>query len=207
MPGGVSLLPNVNEDDLTYSAFMLGVNGVLATWLQAGCSGFRLDVSDELPDTFLRRIRRCVKKEMADAYILGEVWEEPTSKISYGQHRDFLFGNTHDAVMGYEFRRHSLDFLCGELSAETFSYALQKMIHVTPKALYTQMNLLGSLIHAVSSRCWPGGRSRHQASTADSFLTKSERQKEKLLLLALLMQMAFPVLWPLLRRRNRNGRI
>ena len=192
---GFPLLPNVNEDDLTYSAFMLGVNGVLATWLQAGCSGFRLDVSDELPDTFLRRTRRCVKREMADAYILGEVWEEPTSKISYGQHRDFLFGNTHDAVMGYEFRRHSLDFLCGELSAETFSYALQKMIHVTPKeALYTQMNLLGShdtcrVITLLAGRAKPSSRRQQQTL----FLTKSERQKgEKLLLLALLMQMAFP---------------
>lgn len=192
---GFPLLPNVNEDDLTYSAFMLGENGVLASWLRAGCSGFRLDVSDELPDTFLRRIRRCVKKEMADAYILGEVWEEPTSKISYGHHRDFLFGNTHDAVMGYEFRRHVLDFLSGEMSTETFSYALQKIIHVTPKeALYTQMNLMGShdtcrVITLLAGHPKPSSRRQQQSL----FLTKNERRKgEMLTLLAALMQVAFP---------------
>ena len=192
---GFPLLPNVNEDDLTYSAFMLGENGVLATWLRAGCSGFRLDVSDELPDTFLRRIRKCVKNEKPNAYILGEVWEEPTSKISYGQHRDFLFGNTHDAVMGYEFRRHVIDFLTGKVSSEAFSYALQKMIHLTPaEALYTQMNLMGShdtcrVITLLAGRPKPSSRRQQQSL----FLTKNERLKgEKLTLIAALMQLAFP---------------
>ncbi|NLZ66759.1 MAG: glycoside hydrolase family 13 protein [Clostridiaceae bacterium] len=192
---GFPLLPNINEDDLTYSAFMLGEDGVLAKWLRAGCSGFRLDVSDELPDTFLRRIRKCVKKEMSDAYIVGEVWEEPTSKISYGQHRDFLFGRTHDAVMGYEFRRHVLDFLTDKVTAETFAYALQKIIHVTPaEALYTQMNLMGShdtcrVITLLAGRQKPSSRRQQQSL----FLNKNERRKgEMLTMLAALMQLAFP---------------
>lgn len=142
---GFPELPNVNELDASYQAFIFGDDGVLAHWLRLGCDGFRLDVSDELPDPFLRRLRACVKRHKPDAFILGEVWEEPTSKISYGAHRDFLFGRTHDAVMGYTFREAVIDFLNDDISGTALARRFRKMVSVTPaEALYTQMNLLGS---------------------------------------------------------------
>ncbi len=37
-------LPSVNEHDLTYRHYMTGDNGIIAKWLSAGVSGWRLDV-------------------------------------------------------------------------------------------------------------------------------------------------------------------
>jgi len=188
-------LPNVEEDDLSYREFISGKDGVLAYWLRQGCSGFRLDVSDELPDSFLRLLRARVKTESEDALVMGEVWEEPTAKISYGAYRDFLFGNTHDCVMGYPFRRDVIAFLTDEIDARELGFAFEKMLSITPKeALYTQMNLLGShdterIVTKLSGKPKPDDRKEQ----AIARLTDEERAKgEELLLAASLLQLAFP---------------
>lgn len=188
-------LPNVDEHDLSYRTFICGPDGVLAYWLRQGCAGFRLDVSDELPDSFLRLLRRRVKEERPDALILGEVWEEPTAKISYGHHRDFLFGRTHDTVMAYPFRGVVLAFLKDEIRGEGLALAFDRMISITPKeSLYAQMNLLGShdtirVITELAGPPCPASR-KEQARLR---LTGDERGRgEELLVLAILLQLAFP---------------
>lgn len=192
---GFHSLPNVHEDELTYREFICGQDGVLAYWLRAGCSGFRLDVSDELPDSFLRLLRKRVKTENPDACILGEVWEEPTAKISYGHYRDFLFGRTHDAVMGYTFRKYVIDFLKGHIEARSLRYGFEYLCSVTPvEALYSQMNLLGShdtqrIITRLAGTPQPPKRKDQMLLS----LTKEERKKGKELVLAgMLLQVAFP---------------
>lgn len=188
-------LPNVHEDDLSYRDFILGPDGVLACWLRAGASGFRLDVSDEIPDSFLRGLRARVKEENPQALITGEIWEDPTAKISYGRYRDFLFGRTHDTVMGYTFQKAVLAFLKGETDGEDFARALERILEVTPKeALYAQMNLLGShdtprIITELAGPRSPGGR----ALQAGMRLSREERARgEQLVLSASLFQLAFP---------------
>ena len=51
-------------------------DSVIKTWLKRGASGWRLDVADELPDEFIKILRREVKKQDPDAVIIGEVWED-----------------------------------------------------------------------------------------------------------------------------------
>ena len=58
-------LPNVNENDLSYRNFVFGDNGVVDTWTSRGADGFRLDVSDELPDSFIRQMRSTLKARQA----------------------------------------------------------------------------------------------------------------------------------------------
>ncbi len=188
-------LPNVNEDELTYREFICGDGGVLAQWLKAGCSGFRLDVSDELPDAFLRLLRRRVKKENPEACVIGEIWEEPTAKISYGHHRDFLFGRTHDAVMGYAFRADVVDFLKGNMDAKRLRRCFDRLCAITPlESLYSQMNLLGShdtarIITKLAGAPQPASRLEQSKLT----LTESQREKGELLVLAgVLLQIGFP---------------
>ena len=55
---GIRTLPAVNERSEGYQNFILGENGVLKTWLRCGIGGWRLDVADELPDFFLKKLRR-----------------------------------------------------------------------------------------------------------------------------------------------------
>ncbi|MBR3033512.1 MAG: glycoside hydrolase family 13 protein [Clostridiales bacterium] len=143
---GFPELPNTKENDLSYRDFILGPNGVVANWIRGGASGVRLDVSDELPDSFLREMRSCVKKASdGDALVLGEVWEEVTTKISYGSYRDFAFGRTHDTVMGYPFREALLSFLRGDTSARTWSLTMEKYRENLPDQMfYCMMNLISS---------------------------------------------------------------
>lgn len=188
-------LPNVEEMDLTYRRFICGPDGVLAQWIQAGCAGFRLDVSDELPDSFLRLLRKRVKQERSDALVMGEIWEDPTAKISYGSYRDFLFGRTHDCAMGYPFRSAVIDFLTGRLDGEGLGLVLDRMLALTPKeALYAQMNLLGShdttrIITALAGAPCPDSRDLQMRGK----LTPKERAKgERQVVAASLLQLAFP---------------
>ena len=82
---GFETLPEVQEDSPSYVDFICGKGGVIDTWLGLGASGFRLDVADELPDDFIEKIRAAVKAHGEDKLLLGEVWEDATTKEAFGQ--------------------------------------------------------------------------------------------------------------------------
>ncbi|WP_051688934.1 glycoside hydrolase family 13 protein [Butyrivibrio sp. AE2032] len=139
-------LPDINEDDLSYRNFIFGKDGVVDTWTSRGASGFRLDVSDELPDSFIRQMRSTVKEKTGgEGAVIGEVWEDASNKCSYGSYRDFMLGNTHDSVMGYTFRHIVLDYLCGYIDADIADTRLEGFRERYPKeAYYSMMNLVSS---------------------------------------------------------------
>ena len=139
-------LPNINEDDLAYRNFIFGKDGVVDTWISRGAAGFRLDVSDELPDSFIRQMRSTVKEKTGgEGAVIGEVWEDASNKCSYGNYRDFMLGNTHDSVMGYTFRHILLDFLAGYIDADIANTRFEGFRERYPKeAYYSMMNLVSS---------------------------------------------------------------
>lgn len=142
---GFENLPNLVETDLGFRRFLFGEDGVIPGWLAAGASGFRLDVSDELPDDFLRELRRVVKRYEPGAVILGEVWEEAAARVSYGGFRDFLFGRTHDCVMGYPFRSALVGWLLGEIPGHRMVRQLDTLQEQYPQeAFQAGLILLGS---------------------------------------------------------------
>ena len=108
---GFLTLPNVNEGCEAYQDFICGEDGVLKKWMDAGASGFRLDVADELPDFFLEKIRDTLKSSGEDKFLLGEVWEDASNKFSYGSYRKYLLGHQLDSVMNYPWRTAILRFL------------------------------------------------------------------------------------------------
>ncbi len=108
---GFSNLPNVNETHPDYLEFITGEDGVLSFWQKMGASGWRLDVADELPDAFLDALRDRVKREDPDALIIGEVWEDATTKESYGARRRYLLGKELDSVMNYPWRTAVIEFV------------------------------------------------------------------------------------------------
>ncbi|MBR4948016.1 MAG: glycoside hydrolase family 13 protein [Clostridiales bacterium] len=153
-------LPDVNENDLSYRSFVFGKGGVVDTWTSRGASGFRLDVSDELPDSFIRQMRTTVKEKLGDeGAVIGEVWEDASNKCSYGSYRDFMLGNTHDSVMGYTFRHILLDFLCGYIDADIADSRFEGYRERYPmEAYYAMMNLVSShdvprIMTALSKPC------------------------------------------------------
>ena len=141
---GFETLPEVNEDSKEYTEFITGKNGVIEKWLTLGADGWRLDVADELPDSFIDAVRRAVKRVKPDALLLGEVWEDATTKFSYGQRRNFLLGRQFDSIMNYPFANAVLEFArYGE--AEKFSRSVMEIVENYPaEALNVMMNHIGT---------------------------------------------------------------
>ena len=73
--------------------FITGPGGVIDTWLRRGAAGFRLDVADELPDEFIEKVRAAVKRVSPEKFLLGEVWEDATTKFGVIKRRTYLLGN------------------------------------------------------------------------------------------------------------------
>ena len=139
-------LPEVNEEDPAWQDFMLkSDNAVVKRWLRAGASGWRLDVADELPDPILEEIRRQVKAEDPEAAIIGEVWEDAVSKVSYDQHRTYALGRALDSVMNYPLGKALLDFALGKLDGwQLAQFLLGQRLNYPPPLYYSLMNLLSS---------------------------------------------------------------
>ncbi len=143
---GCSNLPNVCETNPTYLDYILrDKNAIIKKWLRLGASGWRLDVADELPDEFIKILRREVKSCKKDALIIGEVWEDASNKISYGCRREYLFGDELDSVMNYPFKDGVIAFLNGWISPLDFGEKMLSIIENYPKeVLYANMNLIGT---------------------------------------------------------------
>ena len=141
---GFKTLPNVNETDPTYLEFICGEDGVLRYWMRLGADGWRLDVADELPDRFLEEVRKAIKAEKEDAYLLGEVWEDAALKYSYGARRKFLQGLQVDSVMNYPFRGALID-ACKGKNAHLLADGVNGLLDVYPApAVKGLMNLLST---------------------------------------------------------------
>ncbi len=142
---GFDTLPNVNELDRAYTDYILdSPDSVIKKWLCRGASGFRLDVADELPDEFIQKFRKALKKVSPDALLIGEVWEDSSNKVSYGVRRKFLLGNELDSVMNYVFRNAVLSYLT-DFDAELFNMRFSSLLeNYPPHSLYSAMNLISS---------------------------------------------------------------
>ena len=139
---GFDTLPEVQETDESFVEFITGKGGVIDYWMELGASGFRLDVADELPDCFIKQIRTAVKRNGGALY--GEVWEDASNKVSYGEQRAFLYGDELDTVMNYPFMNFIISFVKGG-SGTSFMNSVLRICENYPKeSLDSLMNLLST---------------------------------------------------------------
>lgn len=188
-------LPNVNETNETYNAYINGTDGVIQTWLKAGADGWRLDVADELPDLFLDDITKAAKQVKPTSMILGEVWEDASNKMAYGQRRRYLLGKQLDSVMNYPFREAIIGFLTEKNPAEMMELIMTVLEHYPPSAIHLLMNHIGThdteRILTVLGGEPLNGRDREWQSKTK--LSQEQRSKGLALLkLASLMQYTLP---------------
>lgn len=192
---GIDTLPQVEENSKEYQEFILtDKDSVVKHWLKKGASGWRLDVVDELPDFFVKILRKEVKKVKKDAVIIGEVWEDASNKMAYGERRQYFMGEELDSVMNYPLKNAMLDFARGDISAEDFDARVMSLKENYPmECFYSLFNFLSShdtvrVITALGNKC---------ASDRDAMsrerLNPDEKQEAKRKLMCLVtMQMLMP---------------
>lgn len=192
---GFDTLPEVEELSPAFMEYINGEDGIVSRWLSAGAAGWRLDVADELPDGFLDAMRRRVKTTDAEALVLGEVWEDASTKESYGHRRRYLLGRQLDSVMNYPFRTAILQFLT-EGDSETFLQRIEDIVeNYPPQSLRLLMNHIGThdterVLTLLGGE--PGG-GRGRGWQANRKMSDSQRQLAlHRLRLATLLQFALP---------------
>ena len=142
---GIMTLPAVQENEPDYRDFIIrGQDSVVRHWLRAGASGWRLDVADELPDDFIAEIRTAMEETAPDSFLLGEVWEDATTKFGFDKRRTYLLGKGLDSVMNYPFKNAVLGFVCGRDAGQTMTDILSICEHYPAPALNCAMNFLST---------------------------------------------------------------
>ena len=192
---GINTLPDTLEENQSYQNFIIwDEDSVVRHWLRAGASGWRLDVADELPDSFIEHIRTVMHETASYAILIGEVWEDASNKIAYSQRRRYFLGGELHGVMNYPFRGAVLDYLRGG-DADNFRETLETLRENYPPAAFNSaMNFLGT--HDTPRILTLLGAERQPESKAERAkfrLSKKERERGlRLVRLAALILYAFP---------------
>lgn len=192
---GIDVLPEVNENSEDYQNFIFGEGGVLKKWLSFGIGGYRLDVADELPDFFLKKLRKSVKESNANAMIIGEVWEDASNKIAYSKRREYLQGYELDSVMNYPLKEGIIRYIqTGE--ALQLLHTVRVLINHYPKqTVDVLMNILGT--HDTSRILTVLGSiycaNKEEMSQKSAYLSVENKQKAiKKLKMAAVLQFTMP---------------
>ncbi len=190
---GIKTLPQVKKNNLSFQGFISGKNGILQKWMALGAFGWRLDVADELSEGFLRAIRESVKTANPEALIIGEVWEDASNKIAYGNRRHYFEGEELDGVMNYPFKDAIISFVKTG-NAEQICEVVESICENYPKpALDCLMNVLGTHDTERILTVLGGKRFETRDERAQAVLLEAERRHAKSLLnIASLLQFTLP---------------
>ncbi len=141
---GSTVVPTVNKSAPGYSKLVLGEGGVIDKWTKLGVKGWRFDVVDELPVEFTTELCACVKSKGEDMLIIGEVWEDASTKVAYDVWRPYFMGEQLDGVMNYPFRQAILDLAKGG-DPRDFREKVTRILENYPlESLNVLLNLIGS---------------------------------------------------------------
>ena len=141
---GSTVVPTVNKSAQGYRNLVLGENGVIDKWSKLGVKGWRLDVVDELPIDFTYDLCSRIKDEDKDMLIVGEVWEDASTKIAYSEWRPYFMGKQLDSVMNYPFKEAILAYTLDGDKDAFISRVGDILEHYPKQSLDCLMNLIDS---------------------------------------------------------------
>lgn len=192
---GCDNVPDLNKSNKDYRALVFGKNGVVEKWQKLGADGWRLDVVDELPIDFVNLLIKKIKSVNKDALVIGEVWEDASTKVSYGELRPYLLGDQLDGTMNYPFMNAIIAYV-RDGDEKFFKDTVQSILENYPKeTVYCLMNSLGThdtvrIINALSDVRAHGWSKTHKLGYK---LPDSEYEKaKKKLYLASVLQFTLP---------------
>lgn len=129
------MMPKMNTSNKEVEDYFVNVGKY---WVQKfDIDGWRLDVADEINDSFWRRFNREVKEIKPSVVLIGEVWQTATH---------WLDGTIFDSAMNYDFRKHcKLYFAEKSITSEQFNARVTSMLMRYRKTtVNAQLNLLDS---------------------------------------------------------------
>lgn len=192
---GCDNVPDLNKSNKDYRALVFGKNGVVEKWQKLGADGWRLDVVDELPIDFVNLLIKKIKSVNKDALVIGEVWEDASTKVSYGEPRPYLLGDQLDGTMNYPFMNAIIAYV-RDGDEKFFKDTVQSILENYPKeTVYCLMNSLGThdtvrIINALSDVRAHGWSKTHKLGYK---LPDSDYEKaKKKLYLASVLQFTLP---------------
>ena len=153
---------------------------VVKKWIKLGASGFRLDVVDELTNYMLYRISKSIKEEESfgqKASVIGEVWEDVSTKEAYGERKHYFTHNTLDSAMNYVYKDALFAFFETQ-NAEVLLEVVFRTIENYPKDnLDAMMNMIsGHDIERALTRLAKGGANGQDRywQAANDYLNEGE---------------------------------
>lgn len=194
---GFKTLPELNKHSpAVLDYFLTGDDPVVRHWLREGADGWRIDVADELPMQYLTLLRQAARTEKADALVIGEVWEDASNKISYGQMRTYCLGDTLDGVMNYPLRDAAIAFLTGAQDSVAFKRKMDSLYENYPKPFaQALLNMLGSHDRARALNALSGADGKGLTRIQQRCLRLTDKQRalgRKRLMLMLSLIVAMP---------------
>lgn len=158
---GIDVLPTINKNSKDFENFIL--DKVFEKYFSFGVDGVRLDVVDELPTPFVKKIRKKIKKLNPNASIIGEVWEDATNKIAYSSRREYFLGDELDSVMNYPLKNALINYLLTGDTRLLAKTTIEQINNYPNDALLSLMNILGThdtprIISVLSGKNFPNDR-------------------------------------------------
>lgn len=191
---GIYTLPTVKKDHKGFERLILGEQGVVPSMVRRGIGGWRLDVADELSDGFLDRLRAAVKNEDPEALVIGEIWEDASNKIAYGNRRRYFQGRQLDSVMNYPFQNAVCDFVKSGQTEPFYQTIMSVLDHYPSCVVNDLMNTLGThdtprILTRLGMDVVPEDREALSVLKLDK---KTRQNAEKRLKMAFLIQFTLP---------------
>ncbi len=130
-----SYMPKWNTSNGAVQEFLIGV--ALHWMRECGIDGWRLDVADEVSHDFWRRFRKEVKRQNAQAILIGESWHDAGP---------WLRGDQFDGIMNYSFTKACIDFFAAKTrDVDSFCGRLNEILmRNTDQVNEMMLNLLDS---------------------------------------------------------------
>ena len=190
---GIDTLPAIRESSESYQSFMFSEDGVIKHWLRHGIGGYRLDVADELPGFFLKKLRKAAKEQGPEAIIIGEVWEDASNKIAYGERREYFQGEELDSVMNYPLKDAIINFLLSGNTSRLREVIAMLIDHYPKATLDCLMNHLGTHDTARILTVLGGKSCQNKDEMAVTSLNEKEQAAaKKLLKMGAVLQFTLP---------------
>lgn len=141
---GIKTLPATNKAEGGFKEFITGKDGVIEFYTKLGIGGWRLDVVDELPSHFVKDIRKATKGVNPESIVIGEVWEDASNKISYGERREYFQGKELDSVMNYPLKNAIINFVKNGDEKSLIQVVQEQIDHYPKCVIHSLMNILAT---------------------------------------------------------------